>query len=55
MGRMKENPRYNVLSFRLADDEIEAARDAANAAGKEIGTFAREILLKSLEGDRESA
>ena len=22
MGRMKEHPRYNVVSFRLSDDEL---------------------------------
>lgn len=28
MGKMKENPRYNILSVRVSDDELVRIREA---------------------------
>lgn len=34
MGRMKENPRYNVISLRVSDEEMEALEQIVRREGK---------------------
>ena len=51
MGKMKENPRYNVLSFRLGDEEfnrIKAMYQRDGVLGQSFTDFARELFLKGL-------
>lgn len=47
MGRMRENPKYNVVSFRVADDELKVLADMAKKEGKTVGDYVRAIALKS--------
>ncbi len=35
MGAMKENPRYNVLSFRASDEELKVIEAAINGGSKQ--------------------
>lgn len=44
MGKMKENPRYNVLSFRASDDELEQINAALND-GETVGDLLRAAAL----------
>lgn len=45
-GRPKsDNPRKNVHSIRLSDDEVLAVMAAAEKAGKDIGPWMREKVL----------
>jgi len=47
MGRMTENPRYNVVSFRVADDELKFLAEKARKEGMSIGDYVRAAALKS--------
>jgi hypothetical protein len=45
-GRPKsDNPRRNVHSIRLSDDELLTVMTAAEKAGKDIGPWMREKVL----------
>lgn len=35
MGAMKENPRYNVLSFRASDEELQVIEAAINGGSRQ--------------------
>lgn len=48
MGRMKEKPRYNVLSVRLSDEEMQAVKDAADEDSVSASTLVRNILMDLL-------
>jgi hypothetical protein len=43
MGRMKENPRYNVVSVRLSDAELKLAIEKAGSKER-LGNYIREKL-----------
>lgn len=49
MGRMKQYPRYNVLSFRVSDDEMAEIEDAM--VGGSRNDFLREAVLRQARED----
>lgn len=53
MGAMKENPRYNVVSIRVSDDELEALQEVSKETRKSISEIMREAmaLLQSKGGN----
>ncbi|HEY6837189.1 MAG TPA: ribbon-helix-helix protein, CopG family [Geobacteraceae bacterium] len=44
MGRMRENPRYNVISMRISDDEREALETIMTATRKNVSEIMREAM-----------
>ncbi len=44
MARMKENPRYNVISLRLNDDEMNIIQEITRRDNKTIAEVIREAL-----------
>lgn len=44
MGKMKQHPRYNVLSFRVSDDEL--AEIESVMIGGSRNDFLRDAVLK---------
>ena len=44
MGRMRENPRYNVISMRISDDERETLEMIMNATRKNVSDIMREAM-----------
>lgn len=42
--------RYNLIQFRVSDDEKAAVRRGAEAAGKTLTKYARDLVLASLGG-----
>jgi hypothetical protein len=49
MGRMRENPRYNVISMRISDEEKDTLELIMNSTHKSVSDIMREAmeLLKS--------
>ena len=49
MGRMRENPRYNVISMRISDEEREHLENIVGQTHRSISDIMREAmeLLKS--------
>ncbi len=45
MGAMKENPRYNVVSIRVSDDELEALQEVSKETRKSISEIMREAMV----------
>lgn len=41
-----ENPRVERVTFRCTSEELQALQEAAKVAGKGIGPWARELLLR---------
>lgn len=53
MGSMKENPRYNVVSLRVSDEEREALEDFVRKSRRSVSQLMREAmeqLLLKMEG-----
>lgn len=44
MGRMRENPRYNVISMRISDDERETLEMLMSATRKNVSDIMREAM-----------
>ena len=44
MARMKENPRYNVISLRLNDEEMNFLQEITKRDNKSISAIIREAL-----------
>lgn len=44
MGRMRENPRYNVISMRISDEERETLEMIMNATRKNVSDIMREAM-----------
>ncbi len=44
MGIMKENPRYNVVSVRVSDEECELLHRIQKTTSKSISTIMREAI-----------
>ncbi len=44
MGRMRENPRYNVISMRISDAEKEALELIMNRTSKSVSDIMREAM-----------
>lgn len=51
MGAMKENPRYNVLSFRASDEERAVIEAAINGGSKQ--TFLLAAALEKVMHDED--
>ncbi len=49
MGRMRENPRYNVISMRISDEERQTLLEIMEHSHKSVSDIMREAmeLLKS--------
>ncbi len=53
MPRMKEKPRYNVVSMRVTDEELEALERATRKTRKNVSALMREamwLLQRNLDG-----
>jgi len=44
MGRMSENPRYNVISMRISDEERETLQELMNSTHKSVSDIMREAM-----------
>ncbi len=45
MGRMKENPRYNVISMRVSDEERDRLESLVAHSHKSVSDLMREAML----------
>lgn len=46
MGQMKENPRYNVISFRVTDEEKKQLEVLKAATGANMNDLIHTIVFK---------
>ena len=44
MGRMRENPRYNVISMRISDEERETLQMIMEHSHKSVSDIMREAM-----------
>lgn len=44
MGRMRENPRYNVISMRISDEERETLQEIMQTTQKSMSDIMREAM-----------
>jgi predicted DNA-binding protein len=44
MGRMRENPRYNVISMRISDEEREHLESLMSKTKKSVSDIMREAM-----------
>ncbi len=44
MGRMRENPRYNVISMRISDEERETLEYIVNTTNRSVSDIMREAM-----------
>ena len=44
MGRMRENPRYNVISMRISDEERNHLESLMNKTHKSVSDVMREAM-----------
>ena len=44
MGRMSENPRYNVISMRISDEEMESLQEMMSTTRKSVSDIMREAM-----------
>lgn len=44
MGRMRENPRYNVISMRISDEEREHLENLMSKTKKSVSDIMREAM-----------
>ena len=44
MGRMRENPRYNVISMRISDEERETLEQIMDSTQKSVSDIMREAM-----------
>jgi len=62
MGRMRENPRYNVISLRISDEERDRLQKLIETTNMSVSDIMREAMElftcqieKSLETTRKAA
>lgn len=61
MGRMRENPRYNVISMRISDDEKNCLEGIIHETNLSVSDVMREAMnlyrshLDTLEFSRKAA
>lgn len=48
MGKMKQFPRYNILSLRVSDEVSKSLDKAVKASGQTKSVVAYELLVKAL-------
>lgn len=53
MGRMKQHPRYNVLSFRASDEKSLVIEAAINGGSKQA--YLLEAVLEKIQRDEQYA
>jgi len=44
MGRMRENPRYNVISMRISDEERDTLEQIMQTTHKSVSDIMREAM-----------
>ena len=57
MGRMRENPRYNVISMRISDEERERLQQIMETTSMSVSDIMREameLFTVRLEKGRET-
>lgn len=59
MGRMRENPRYNVISMRISDAERETLEQIMDSTKKSVSDIMREAMelvkARSVEMNQKAA
>lgn len=59
MGKMRENPRYNVISMRISDEERATLDEIMYTTNKSVSQLMREamemIKLQANQGIRKAA
>lgn len=50
MGRMKECPRYNVISMRVSDEERKHLESLVRHTSKSVSELMREAMVEQIEG-----
>jgi len=50
MGRMKERPRYNVISMRVNDEERKHLESLVRYTRKSVSELMREAMVEQIEG-----
>lgn len=50
MGRMKESPRYNVISMRVSDEERKHLESLVRDTSKSVSELMREAMVDQIEG-----
>jgi predicted DNA-binding protein len=55
MGRMKETPRYNVISLRISDDERELLNELSCKTCRSISSLMREAMRWELLSQSDTA
>jgi predicted transcriptional regulator len=59
MGRMRENPRYNVISMRISDAERETLEAIMDSTKKSVSDIMREAMelvkSRSVEMNQKAA
>jgi predicted DNA-binding protein len=61
MGKMRENPRYNVISMRISDEERNELESLMSITDKSVSDIMREAMslfkarLQTLELERHAA
>jgi hypothetical protein len=61
MGKMRENPRYNVISMRISDEERYELESLVSMTDKSVSDIMREAMflfktrLQTLEFERRAA
>ena len=61
MGRMRENPRYNVISMRISDEERTELESLVSLTDRSVSDIMREAMLlfkarlDSLQFERSAA
>ncbi len=61
MGRMRENPRYNVISMRVSDEERDHLENLMKTTHKSISDIMREAMeyfsvhYEQMGNDRKAA
>ncbi len=54
MGRMRENPRYNVISMRVSDEEREYVESLVKRTQKSVSDIMREAMVAlTIQLDRQ--
>jgi predicted DNA-binding protein len=61
MGKMRENPRYNVISMRISDEERNELESLMSMTDKSVSDIMREAMslfkarLQTLQFERHAA
>ncbi len=46
MGKMRENPRYNVISMRISDEERQELESLMSLTDKSVSDLMREAMIQ---------